>query len=333
MNSASGASLTAKEIFRLVEVDLQKVELQLRSKSRSANPVINDVNDYIHDSGGKRLRPALLLLSSKLCGCDGDEAAIELGVVVEQIHAATLLHDDIIDDAQLRRGRPSVNSRWGNQVSVLAGDWLYMTSFHLALQLRNHQILDVLIDVTRKMVEGELMQLKLNGRADISADEQLAVCLHKTACLFSACGRLGGLLGRVSSEREERLGVYGRALGMAFQLVDDLLDYTSNEHVLGKPVLKDLEEGKVTLPIIYLMQRAEKRERKFIGDIIRQQDFSTENKREIIRLVQTYETLTETQNLANHYAAQARDCLLDFPDSIFRDALLKVPELVVSREK
>ena len=333
MRAESGISLlTPKDIFQLVEPDLQKVELHLKSEGRSVVPLISDVNRYLHDSGGKRLRPALLLLSSRLCEFDG-EAAIQVGVVMELIHAATLVHDDIIDDARLRRGRPSVNARWGNQVTVLMGDWLYMTSFSLALELRNFRVLDVLIEITRKMVEGELMQLEWNGRADVPVNQQLEICLRKTAYLFSGCGRLGGLLGKVSLEKEERLGVYGQTLGMAFQLVDDLLDYTSNEHVLGKPVLKDLEEGRVTLPIIYLMERADRAEQNFIHRVVRNQDFSAENKKKIINLVESYQTLKDTRRLAQQYAERAKSCLTDFPDSIYREALLKVPEFVVNREK
>ena len=324
--------LTPKDIFGLVERDLREVEFQLESKGGSAVPLVSDINKYLHDSGGKRLRPAMLLLSSRLCGFEG-EAAVRLGVVVELIHAATLVHDDIIDDAQLRRGRPSVKARWGNQITVLMGDWLYMTAFSLALELRNFQVLDVLIDITQKMVEGELMQLEWNGRSDVTVEQHLDICLRKTAHLFSGCGRLGGLLGRVDLEMEEKLGFYGRTLGMAFQLVDDLLDYASSEHVLGKPVLKDLEEGRITLPIIYLMERANRGERDFIRRIVQDRDFSADSKRKIIRLVQSYETLGDTRKLARQYAEQAKNCLSDFPDSIYRKALLRVPEFIVNREK
>lgn len=330
MKTASEVSFTPRDIFRLVEEDLGKVEARLKEMSPSAVPVINDINNYVHDSGGKRLRPAIVLLSSRLCGAEGD-APIQLGVVVELIHAATLIHDDIIDGAELRRGLPSVNARWGNPITVLVGDWLYMTAFHLALALRDFRILDLLIGITRKMVEGELMQLACNWRVDISVEQQLEICSRKTADLFSGCSRLGAFLAGTDSGRENRLGVYGRSLGMAFQLVDDILDYTSNETVLGKPVLKDLEEGKATLPIIYLMQRADRAERRFIERVVQAQDFSSENKKKIIRLVRAYQTLAETQTLAERFAQEARSTLLDFPDSIYKEALLKVPEFILNR--
>lgn len=332
MKTASGVFLTPKDVFRLIEPDLQKVEDHLKRNMGSVSPLIDDINKYVHDSGGKRLRPALLLLAARLSAFEG-EAAIRLGMVVELIHAATLVHDDIIDDARVRRGRPSVNAKWGNQITVLMGDWLYMTSFHIALELRNFKVLDLLIDITRNMVEGELMQLECIRSTEMMVDQQLEICMRKTAHLFSGCGRLGGMLGQVGREKEEKLGIYGRSLGMAFQLVDDLLDYTSNEHVLGKPVLKDLQEGRVTLPIIYLMQRADGGEQNFVRQVVRNQDFTEENKKRLVDLVENYGTLTDTHRLAQQYAEEAKRCLADFPDSIYREALLKVPEFVVNRER
>lgn len=332
MRTVSRDPLTTGDILGLIDRDLQEVESQLKSKVGSVVPLVDDMNKYLHDSGGKRLRPALLLLSSKLCEFEGDPA-IKLGVVVELIHAATLVHDDIIDDAQLRRGRLSVNAKWGNQITVLMGDWLYMTAFSMALELRDLRVLNLLIDITRKLVEGELMQLEHIGSSEVSVEEQLEICLRKTAYLFSGCARLGGLLGNVGLEKERKLDDYGRTLGMAFQLVDDLLDYTSNAQVLGKPVLKDLEEGRATLPITYLMERADRTECSFVRQVVRSQAFSAENKERILHLVQAYGTLDDTGKLAQEYANQAKTCLSDFPDSIYRDALLKVPELVLGRER
>ncbi len=326
-----GASPITNNLLQLVETDLQQIEVELKNVAQSALPLVDDINRYLHNSGGKRLRPALLLLCSKLCGFEGD-SAVRLGVVVELIHLATLVHDDIIDNAEIRRGLPSVNSRWGNQTTVLMGDWLYTTSFNLALQVRDFRVLDVLIHITLKMVEGELMQLEDNCRTDTLAERQLEVCLHKTAHLFSGCGRLGAILGQIVAHEEEKLALYGRSLGMAFQLVDDLLDYTSNVSDLGKPVLKDLEEGKLTLPIIYLMQRADRGERSFVQEVIRNQDFSSENKKEIVRLVRLYGTLRDVRQLAEKHAVQARECLMGFPNSTYREVLLEIPDFVVNRK-
>ena len=331
MKTVFSVSLTPKDIFKLIENELQKVELALKTEGHSAFPLVNDINTYLHDGGGKRFRPVLLLLSSKLCGFEG-RPAIVLSVVVELIHVATLVHDDIIDNAEVRRGRPSVNARWGNQVTVLMGDWLYMTSFYLALQLQNFRVLDLLIHVTRKMVEGELIQWEQYGRIDLSVEEQLEICRRKTAYLFSGCGRLGAILADMDEQQEEKLGTYGHSVGMAFQLTDDLLDYTSNEDTLGKPVLKDLEEGNITLPIIYLMERADQKEQDFIREVVRTQDFSSANKKRIMELVRAYGTLSEVQNLAEEYARKAKTVLLDFPDSIYREALLNFADFVIDRE-
>ena len=332
MKTGTDSVLTAKEVFRLVESDLEEVELRLTSEAQSSLSLVNDINRYLHDSGGKRLRPAVLLLTSKLCGLKGDPVIV-LSSVVELIHVATLVHDDIIDNSQVRRGQPSVNTKWGSEITVLMGDWLYMTAFQVALQQRDFRILDVLISITRQMVEGELLQLEYNGRLDITEEEQLEICLRKTACLFSGCGRMSGILARLEPEKEEQLSLYGRSLGMAFQLADDLLDYTGQATVLGKPVLKDLEEGKVTLPIIFLMQQAKSSERDFVRGVVESQDFSKQNKREILRLIKAYDTVAKVRDAAEKYAREAQECLADFPDSIYRDALLSIPELVISRRK
>lgn len=332
MRTAPDVSPPAQQVFKLVEPELQRVEDRLKSEATSNLGLITRMNEYLHNSGGKRLRPSLLLLLSKLCRLEGD-ASIQLGVVVELIHVATLVHDDIIDHSAVRRGRTSLNAKWGDEKTVLFGDWLYMTAFWLALQERNFRILDVLIDITRTMVEGELLQLEYNNRLDISSEDHLSICWRKTAHLFSGCGRLPAILANADSNTEERLASYGRSVGMAFQLVDDLLDYTADEEVLGKPVLKDLEEGKVTLPIIYLIERAAPTERRQVQQIVESREFSDENKHQIIELVRKYDTLQDLQTLADEYAGQAQTMLADFPDSIYRDALLEIPRIVVRRRK
>ncbi len=329
---SSGVSLGKKDIFRLIKDDLDLVEARLKTQARSSLGLVDDINQYLHESGGKRLRPAVLLLCSRLLGGSG-EAVVRLAGVVELIHVATLVHDDIIDNARVRRGRPSVNARWGNQVTVLMGDWKYMTSFHIALELQNFRILDILIDITRTMVEGELLQLELNGSLDITEQQEMEICLRKTAWLFSGCGRLASIVAGVDGEVEERLAEYGRCLGLAFQLTDDLLDYTSNEQVLGKPVLKDLEEGKITLPIIYLMKRATETERQFLRSVMENRDFNPDNKRRILDLVQTHHTLEDVRALALEKSFRAIECLRHFPDSIYREALMQLPQMVVSRNK
>src|SRR5207253_400014 len=202
-----------------------------------------------------------LLLSSKLIG-DGGESAIRMGAVVEMIHAATLLHDDVIDAAQTRRGRPSTNVQWGNHTCVLAGDWLYMQAFQVALRERNFHVLDLLIGLTQMMVEGELIQLDRIGRMDITEADCMELVDRKTACLFSACAKLGAVAAGADAQMEEKLGEFAWNLGMAFQLIDDMLDFTSREQILGKPVGGDLKEGKVTLPLVYALENAGAAERR-----------------------------------------------------------------------
>ncbi len=242
-----------KEIFELVREDLALVEREIAAQNGAAIAPVSEIASYLQEGGGKRLRPALLLLAAGASGYRGP-SAIRLGAVVEMIHSATLVHDDVIDGAQTRRGRPSTNARWGNHMSVLAGDWLYMQSFEMALRERNFSILDILIDLTQNMVEGELLQLTLLGQIDLREAEATELAYRKTACLFSGCARLGAVLGRQPKHVEEALAEYGRNAGLAFQLVDDLLDFTASSEKLGKPVLSDLKEGKVTLPLIFALE-------------------------------------------------------------------------------
>lgn len=320
------------QIFRLVEPELAEVEVRLKSEAISTLALVEEMNQYLHEAGGKRLRPGLLLLAARLCDASA-ESAIRLGVVVELIHVATLVHDDIIDNSTVRRGRASVNARWGNEVTVLFGDWLYMTAFWLALKEQNFRILDCLIDITRTMVEGELLQLQRNYRLDTTAEQYLKICWHKTAHLFSGCGRLAAMVGRCDPSVEQSLAAFGRALGMSFQLIDDLLDYTADPAVLGKPVLKDLEEGNVTLPVIRLLEKASPVECEFVRSVVESGEFTLENKARILDLIDRHATLSDLRSLAQRYAGEASEALTSLPDSVYREALLDLPELVLTRDR
>jgi len=331
MKSLANLNLATQPIFELIEAELAEVETRLKSEAISNLRLVEEMNSYLHESGGKRLRPSLLLLITKLLGVNGTEP-LRLGAVVELIHVATLVHDDIIDNADVRRGRASIKAKWGNEVTVLFGDWLYMTAFWVALKQQDFRVLDILIDITRKMVEGELLQLQQNYRLDISVDDNLRICWHKTAHLFSGCGRLGAILGRVERETEDLLADYGESIGMAFQLVDDLLDYTASQKTLGKPVLKDLEEGTMTLPIIHLYQKAGQDDRRFLEHVISSKDFTEDNKTRIIDLVRSYSALEDSKRLANEYASRAQDLLSGFPPSVYRNALFELPELIINRK-
>ncbi len=311
--------------------DLAAIELEFGRDTVSQVGVITEIGEYLRGSGGKRLRPALLLLTARMMGHNG-RSGIRLGAVVEIIHTATLVHDDIIDEAQTRRGRAAANVRWGNSKCVLAGDWLYMQAFKLAVQERNFRILDVLIELTQMMVEGELLQMEKLGRR-ISEREHLDLIDRKTACLFSVCTRLGGILGGASREQEQRLAVYGRNLGLAFQLVDDLLDLTASEETLGKPVGSDLREGKVTMAVIHALESCTPEEALLIETVLRERAFQSVTHEQILAILHRYGSVNAAMEKALHYATRARESICSFPDSEFKRALLWAPEFVVAREK
>ena len=332
MKSAHPTTIFAwQEALESIRPELDSVEQRFRSELVSSVPAVTAIGEYLQVSGGKRLRPALLLLAAKLFGRT-QPAAISLGAVVEMIHTATLVHDDVIDAADLRRGRPSTNSRWGNHTSVLAGDWLYMQAFRIAVQERNFHVLDILIELTQQMVEGELIQWKLIGRLDLTVEEHLDLVHRKTACLFGACTRLGAVLAGQDQATEEHLAEYGTNLGMAFQLVDDLLDFTASEEVLGKPVGSDLREGKVTLPLIYLLDRCTPEEHDKLARVMEERAFLTVPWQELLDLLRRYEPPARVKDLANLYAHRARKCLESCPDSPYKRALAALPDFVVNRE-
>jgi octaprenyl-diphosphate synthase len=252
--------------------------------------------------------------------------------VVELLHAATLVHDDVIDAAETRRGRPSSNVKWGNHTCVLAGDWLYMQAFQIALRERNFQILDLLIGLTQMMVEGELLQLERIGKIDVSEADCMELVDRKTACLFSVCARLGALAGHSDPQTQERLGEYAWNLGMAFQLVDDVLDFTAREKTLGKPVGGDLREGKVTLPLVYALERATPTERRLVETILRQRSYEEVRFSQILALLEKYHGIERVKERAQTFTDKARHIINEFPDSPYQRALLAVTELVTERD-
>jgi octaprenyl-diphosphate synthase len=328
---ASATTITGKEVFELLRDDLAAIEREFGRDTVSGVTAITEIGEHLRAGGGKRIRPALLLLSSKLFNYEG-RGAIRLGAVVEIIHTATLVHDDIIDEAETRRGRPAANTQWGNAKCVLAGDWLYMQAFKIAVQERNFRILDVLIELTQQMVEGELLQIEKLGRS-ISMDEHFDLIYRKTACLFSVCMRLGAILAGASEEDEKRLGDYGRNLGMAFQIVDDVLDLTATEEVLGKPVASDLREGKATMAVIHALERCNSEERRVIETVLRERAFESVTLRQVLEVLHRYGSVEFASSQAHEYAERARNVICTFPDSEIKRALLWAPDFVVAREK
>jgi octaprenyl-diphosphate synthase len=328
---ASAGNITVKEIFDLVREDLARVEEEFARQTVAGVQPITEIGQYLQNGGGKRLRPMLVLLASRLCGYQGP-SAIRLGAVMEMIHTATLVHDDIIDEAETRRGRPSTNSRWGNHRSVLAGDWLYMQAFSVAVAERNFAILDLLIGLTQLMVEGEMIQLTLLKRLDVSADDYLDLIYRKTAALFSACLRLGAILGRRGEEAEARLASCGTDLGLAFQLIDDVLDLTASEARLGKPVGNDLREGKITLPLIDVLLRCSPEERAQVAQVVEDGGFRRVGLAEIHDLVMRYGALESARARARRYAERAAGELESFPESPYRDALRSLADFIIDRQ-
>ncbi len=314
-----------------MRADLARVEEELSQQSVSNVRPITEIGQYLQFSGGKRVRPALVLLAAKCCGYEGP-SAIRLGAVMELIHTATLIHDDVIDEAETRRGRASTNSRWGNPTCVLAGDWLYMQAFNIALAERNFRILDILIGLTQDMVEGELLQLNQLKQIGLSEDDYLELAYRKTACLFSACLRLGALLGGKREEIEIQLASYGANLGLAFQVIDDLLDFTSSQETLGKPIGSDLREGKITLPLIYLLPKCQPEEARKIACVLEEGGFYSVQFDEVLELIDRYSILQAARAKAQHFAELAERSLTGIPGSPYKDALRSLTELIADRE-
>ena len=331
MFSNIGHSFTFREILELVRDDLEKVEQQIRLESMASVDAVTSIGQYLQTGGGKRLRPILLLLASKLFG-PTTESAIRLAAVVEILHTATLIHDDVIDFAKTRRGRPSINVVWGNHTSVLAGDWLYMQAFQIALRERNFHVLDVLIGLTQDMVEGELLQLERIGRIDISEADYMELVDRKTASLFNVCARLGTVVGGGDEAAENRIGEFGWNLGIAFQLVDDVLDFTSREKILGKPVGNDLREGKITLPLIYSLKNASPDERAMIQTVLTDGNYDQVPFVNILQMLHRHQGIERALERAQSFTDKARAVLADFPESACQRALLAVTELVTERD-
>src|SRR5215470_1251222 len=326
---SSPATINGKEVFELLRDDLSAIEREFGRDTVSGVEAITEIGEYLRNGGGKRIRPALLLLSSKLFHYQG-RGAIRLGAVVEIIHTATLVHDDIIDEAEIRRGRPSANTQWGNAKCVLAGDWLYMQAFKIAVQERNFRVLDLLIDLTQQMVEGELLQMETLGRC-ISLEEHFDLIHRKTACLFSVSMRLGAILGKATDDEENRLGEYGRNLGLAFQIVDDALDLTASEQVLGKPVASDLREGKVTMAVIHALERCTPAERRLVEKVLEERAFESVSHEQILEILKRYGSIEYAYEAAARHADAASRAICSFPDSEIKRALLFAPEFVVER--
>ncbi len=331
---------TADEVFGLVRDDLSAIEREFTRQSDSPVEVVTDIANYLIAGGGKRIRPLLLLLSSKALGSNSP-VRIRLGAVVEMLHTATLVHDDIIDEADTRRGRPSSNTTWGNAKCVLAGDWLYMQSFRTALEERNFRVLDLLISLTQQMVEGELLQMEKLGHL-INEEEYFDLIYRKTACLFKVSMQLGAAVADLPSHQisdealpafDEQMGEYGRNLGLAFQIIDDVLDLTATEEVLGKPVASDLREGKATLAVIHALERGTGADREAIRTVLADRSFTRVSHLQILEILHRHGSIEYAMDTACAHAEAARLSIAELPDSEAKRALLWVPGFVTSRDR
>jgi len=319
-------------LYQTIQEEIRLVEESLRDIGRSSNPLIAEVNAYLAEQGGKRIRPALLILCSKLAGYAGHDH-IFWSALIEVIHTASLVHDDIIDNAAFRRGQDTVHARWGPNITVLLGDFLYIQSIALALKRKNYQIIDIIAEATSQMIEGELLEFYMSGQTDIAEDRYLDILDKKTASLFSASCEIGGLLGKTSPGGGEKLREFGRNLGLSFQIIDDLLDYIGDPSTLGKPVLSDLQEGRITLPLIYSLARASDADRSELVRIIQQRPVEKASIENVLAIVRGNGALDYAFRKAAAYSEQAKSLLAAFPPSDFRAALALAADFVLQRKK
>jgi octaprenyl-diphosphate synthase len=319
------------QLFEPVRDDLREVEREFSRHVQSQIAVIPAIGNYVKDGGGKRIRPAVLLMAARMAGYTGERAVLYASVV-EFIHTATLVHDDIIDEAELRRGREAAHTRWGNHLTVLFGDFLYLKSMSLALTQDSLEIIRLLCDVTLRIVEGEIYQLTKTGVV-VSEEEHFDIVRRKTAYLFAGCAKIGGMLGPSTREQQDALWEYGFNIGMAFQMVDDLLDFTGEEVALGKPVGGDLREGKMTLPVIHLLSRGDAKAETLIRKVMRDRDITLDEWREIRAMLTKSRSIDYAYSTAVEFVEQAKKALHAFPPSPARDALMFLPDYVLSRDR
>ena len=307
---------------------MRRVDEVIRDRLASRVVLIDQISRYIINAGGKRIRPRLLLLFADAFGFEG-QARYELAATVEFIHTATLLHDDVVDESSMRRGRSTANAIFGNAASVLVGDFLYSRAFQMMVSINQMRVLDVLADATNTIAEGEVLQLMNMHDPDLAVDEYLRVIRFKTAKLFEASARLGAILGGAPAAVEESCAAYGRSLGTAFQLVDDLLDYEGKSDELGKNVGDDLREGKPTLPLLIAMERGTPQERDMVRHAIEAGE--VERLAEIVAIVRRTGAIDATRDAALIEADKARECLSSVPSGTAREALLELCDRSVRR--
>ncbi len=321
-----------EDIYKGISEDLDRVEESLQVFSSSPNLLVSEISTYLFQKKGKRIRPVLLLLCARLLDYQGRDHILT-AALVEFIHTASLIHDDIIDNANVRRGRDSVHARWGPNISVLLGDYLYIKTLGLSLESEHPQVIRILTDISAQMIEGELTEYAMSGNLELGEQEYFEIISQKTASLFSASCQIGGILGRATPAEEGSLVAYGRNLGLTFQIIDDLLDFSGNARDLGKPVLSDLSEGRITLPLIYTLNQDGHRNRQRLLGLLSDRKFAAEGKEEILKIVKSNGALEYTYKKAEEFSIKSKETLSQFPASAHREALALLSEYVLSREK
>lgn len=324
--------LPIRALYKDIRTDLDKVEQNLRLFADSPNKLISEISGYLFQKAGKRIRPALLMLCTKLLGYKGKEHIL-MSALVETIHTASLIHDDIIDNSKVRRGRESVHSRWGPNITVLLGDYLYIKSLGLSLQSQHRQIINILTDISARMIEGELNEYYMSGNFDLEEKDYLDTINKKTASLFSASCRIGGILAQASEDKEQRLTDFGMTLGMCFQIIDDLLDFTGEEKTLGKPVLSDISEGRITLPLIYTLKSDGNVNRKHLTELLKAKPLEKKAREEILEIVKSNGALDYTYRKAEEFSLRSKEIISFFPESVHRRSLILLSDYILTRRK
>ena len=314
----------------LIRDDLEKVDQEFRKNLRSSVPIISAIGEHLLRSGGKRFRAKLLLLSARLCGYSGEDHTSMAGLI-EFIHTATLLHDDVVDNAKLRRGIESANSKWGNEACVLVGDFLFTKCFTRMVESGNWKILHTISRATTIMAEGELEELIRTNDLSLTEEVYLSIIARKTAYLISAATQIGAILGNVSEEKERALSEFGLNVGIAFQLIDDNLDYTSKQEEFGKKIGIDLQDGKITLPLIFALRHCNQEENSFIRETVESNPISKEAFFRVVGIIERYQGVQYTWEKAKGCVERARDHLRIFPNLKEREALCALADYVLAR--
>ena len=320
----------AAEFLTLIADPLAQVEKVFRRRLASDVPLIDDAGEYIARGGGKRVRPALVLLAAKAIDQLGDEA-VTYAAVVELIHTATLVHDDVVDHSGLRRGQETPNRKWGNSRTVLIGDWIYTTAMHLALEHDRVEVIRTLVEATLKMTEGELLTLERSGAADLTLDEYYRIIRRKTAHLFAAACEVPALIDPQTEHLADPLRTYGMELGLCFQLKDDLLDFTGSDNELGKPALADLREGKLTAPILLMLPKLNEPETQAILSVLQDRDFNQVSEEEVLSWLDQNGAIEAAERMAREHARRAQEAVSVLPAGAARDALQAAPDFVLNR--